>query len=33
MNGQQADGTFKVEKVESKKPQLHATSLNMKCME
>lgn len=29
--GEQGDGTFKVEK--ASKPQLHATSLNMKCME
>jgi RecB family exonuclease len=33
MNGQQPDGTFAVEKVEPKRPQLHASALEMKCME
>ena len=31
MNGQQPDGTYRVEKIE--KPQLHVSALGMKCME
>jgi hypothetical protein len=31
MNGQQPDGTYRVEKTE--KPQLHVSALGMKCME
>jgi RecB family exonuclease len=33
MIGEQPDGTLTVEKIESKKPQLHVSSLEMKCME